>query len=189
MIKKIKIILSMILVFSFVSIGSVQASTIGPADIYVSTDAGVSFGSLSSPLPVSVSLGLSGQAIFGFGSLFNTATVTVTGGSASLFALPGTSSFDPASITNLFSGSGWTGAGSAETGSPTEVTLPGGEPISYVGVAVTGVDGGSNQATAADENPFVAVTITASPVPEPATLLLFGAGLIGVAGMGRKKTA
>ena len=31
------------------------------------------------------------------------------------------------------------------------------------------------------------LTFNASPIPEPATMLLFGTGLIGVAAFGRKK--
>ena len=46
---------------------------------------------------------------------------------------------------------------------------------------------GFNDSFTDDNHDDLIVSLKASPVPEPATLLLFGTGLIGIAGFGRKK--
>jgi hypothetical protein len=63
----------------------------------------------------------------------------------------------------------------------------------YQGIMTNLVDSYSNDFDASDYRTIYMDgnqdMITTNPVPEPATMLLFGIGLLGMAGIGRKKTA
>ena len=54
-------------------------------------------------------------------------------------------------------------------------------------ISSSGVDHSSNDLGAGEHFTMDDMTINANPVPEPATMLLLGTGLVGLVGVGRKK--
>lgn len=85
------------------------------------------------------------------------------GATCSLFSISATGTDDWASESLDFTG----------TGSPMEISLTGSSGTYYIGL----------------DNVSVDLTSKAAPVPEPITVSLFGAGIVGIASMRRRRKA
>ena len=163
MLKKITKILSVFLSIGIAVTVSVQASPVWETKVSAAAVRTDPFKTLKSPDGAFLNSGVAGQAIFGYGPLFGTA-VKISG----------------STMGNPFGMGIPAGGNISRAVTTTRLASPSG-PISYVvpqGVTVVGLAGDLLRSNSTGM----------SSTPEPATLLLFGVGLIGLAGVSRKKT-